>query len=134
MVRSQIPLPVLEAAIGILLLSALTLVLVAGVPAPPENSPQLDAYANDAGRLLQSAPPRHRNATRLGEVAASPSAFEREREALDRRLERLLPANLLYQVRTPHGVVGYRLPDAVRTGTATLPTAHGPVTIRVWYG
>lgn len=134
MSRGQIPLPILEAAIGILLLTALAVVLVAGVPAAPAESPQLDAYANDAGRLLQSAPPRHANATRLGEIAASPAAFEREREALDRRLNRILPENLLYRVRTPHGVVGHRIPDAVTTGSATLPTTDGPVTIRVWYG
>ncbi|MEF8838417.1 MAG: hypothetical protein V5A24_01645 [Haloarculaceae archaeon] len=132
--KGQIPLPLLEAAIGVLLLTAMTLVLVTGVPAPPEQEPQLEAYATDAGRLLQSSPPRHANATRLGEVAASRAAFEREREALDRRLERILPDNLLYRVRTPHGVVGYRIPGAIRTGSATLPTAHGPVTIRVWYG
>lgn len=132
--RGQIPLPVLEAALGVLLLTAVGLLIVSGVPADPGGSTQLDAYARDAGQLLRSAPPRHANETRLGEVAASAAAFDREREALDRRMERLLPANLLYQIRTPHGTVGYRVPGDVRTGTATFPTAHGPVTVRVWYG
>ncbi len=134
MPRAQIPLPVLEAALGIVLLTSIGLLLVAGVPGQGDGSPQLDAYARDAGQLLRSAPPSHANATRLGEVAASRAAFERERAALDRRLSRLLPANLLYRVRTPHGRIGHRLPDDVRTGTATLPTASGPVTVRVWYG
>lgn len=134
MPRGQIPLPVLEAALGVLLLTSVGLLIVAGVPGGADRSPQLDAYAQDAGQLLQSAPPRHANETRLAEVSASREAFERERDALDRRLRRLLPANLLYQVRTPHGTIGYRVPGEVRTGTATVPTANGPVTIRVWYG
>lgn len=134
MPRGQIPLPVLEAAIGVLLLTGFVLVLVAGAPESGTETAQLDAYARDAGRLLRSVPPRHENSTRLVEVAASQRAFEREASALERRLDRLLPANLLYQVRTPHGLVGGRVPDGVRTGTATLPTGNGPVTVRVWYG
>ena len=134
MPRGQIPLPVLEAAIGVLLLTGFVLILVAGAPDTGADTAQLDAYARDAGRLLRSAPPRHQNSTRLAEVAASRRAFEREASALERRLDRLLPANLLYQVRTPHGVVGARVPDGVRTGSAALPTRNGPVTVRVWYG
>lgn len=134
MARAQIPLPVLEAAIGVVLLTALALLLVTGVPGEDTTDPQLEAYAQDVATLLGNEPPRHANETRLAEIAASPAAFERERAALKRRIERLLTANLFYQVQTPHGRIGYRLPGTVRTGTATVPTVHGPVTIRVWYG
>lgn len=132
--RAQIPLPVLEAAIGVVLLTALALLLVTGPPSQATADPQLEAYAQDVATLLGNEPPRHANETRLAEVAASPRALDRERAALTRRIEGLLTANLFYQVQTPHGRVGYRLPQTVRTGTATVPTVHGPVTIRVWYG
>jgi hypothetical protein len=131
--RGQVPLPVLEAAIGVLLLLALVLVLVTGTPSPDEGAVQLDAYAEDVGVLLRSQPPRHANGTRLAELAASPAAFERERDALDRRMRRLLPDNLLYRVRTEHGSVGHSVPDEVHTGTATVPTVNGRVVVRVWY-
>lgn len=132
--RAQIPLPVLEAAIGVVLLTALALLLVTGVPSQDTADPQLEAYAQDVATLLGNEPPRHANETRLSEIAASADAFEREQAALQRRIERLLTANLFYQVQTPHGRIGHRLPQSVRTGTATVPTANGPVTIRVWYG
>lgn len=132
--RAQIPLPVLEAAIGVVLLTTLALLFVTGVPGAQPSDPQLEAYAQDVATLLGNEPPRHANETRLAEVAASPSALEREQPALRRRIERLLAPNLFYRVETPHGPIGYRLPDAVRIGTATVPTTAGAVTIRVWYG
>jgi hypothetical protein len=36
-------------------------------------------------------------------------------------------------VETPHGAVGFRKPAGVAVGAATATTAHGDVTIRVWY-
>nr|WP_247418408.1 hypothetical protein [Halomarina salina] len=106
---------------------------VLGVPQPDTRDAQLDAYARDASSVLGSEPPRHRGVTRLAEVARSASAFERERAALDERVDRLLPDSLLYQVETPHGTVGYEKPGSVAVGTATVTTANGPVTVRVWY-
>lgn len=132
--RGQIPLPLLEAAVGVLLLSSLALLLATGVSGPATDRAQLDAYAADAGRLLANEPPRHANRTRLSEVAASADAFDRERRALARRVERLLPPNLFYQVRTPQGRIGHTVPDGVPVGTRTVTTAGGSVTIRVWYG
>lgn len=48
-------------------------------------------------------------------------------------MTRLVPENLLYQVETPYENVGYRPPDGVAIGIASIPTGTGPVTIRVWY-
>ena len=104
-----------------------------GVPPPDTREPQLDAYASDAATVLATEPPRHRGVTRLSEVARSPAAFERERAALDRRVGRLLPDNLMYRIETSHGVVGYERPEGVAVGVATVATTAGDVTIRVWY-
>jgi hypothetical protein len=83
--------------------------------------------------VLANEAPRHRDATRLAEVAASKRAFDRERDALDRRVDRILPDNLMYRVETPHGAVGYRKPATATVGKATVTTVNGDVTIRVWY-
>ena len=131
--RGQLSTPVAEAGVGVLLIVGVASVFVLGVPAPDDGAAQLDAYAEDAGTVLASEPPRHQDATRLSEVAKSPESFERERADLDRRLDRLLPDNLLYRVETDHGTVGYRRPAGVRYGTATVTTQHGDVRIRVWF-
>ena len=131
--RAQLSLSVAEAGIGVVLILAVATGFVLGVPAPDTREPQLDAYASDAATVLASEPPRHGGATRLAEVARSTAALDRERAALDHRIDRLLPDNLLYRVETPHGSVGYRKPAGVIVGTATVTTAHGTVTVRVWY-
>ena len=104
-----------------------------GVPTPDGRTAQLDAYARDAGTVLAGEPPRHGGATRLDEVTRSPDAFEREADALERRVERILPDNLLFRVTTPHGSVGFRRPAGVPVGRATVTTLHGDVRIEVWY-
>ena len=131
--RGQLSLSVVEAGIGVVLVLAVSMGFVLGVPEPDTRDAQLDAYARDTATVLGNEPPRHRGVTRLSEVARSVSAFERERGALDRRVDRLLPDSLLYQVETPHGTVGYQRPGSVAVGTATVTTTNGPVTIRVWY-
>ncbi len=131
--RGQLSLSVVEAGIGVVLVLAVATGFLLGVPGPDTREPQLDAYASDAANVLATEPPRHRGATRLSEVARSPAALERERTALDRRVGRLLPDNLMYRVETPHGTVGYERPEGVAVGTATVPTTAGEVTIRVWY-
>ena len=131
--RGQLSLPVVEAAVGVTLILAVAVTLAAGVPAPDTRTPQLEAYADDAAAVLAGEPPRHRGATRLSEVTRSPEAFERERAALDRRVDRILPDNLLYRVETPHGAVGFRRPADVSVGRATVTSLDGPVTVEVWY-
>ena len=133
--RGQASITAVEAALGILLLLSVTFGFALGVPdeEPAEAQAQLDTYAADAATLLANEGPRHSDQTRLSEVTASPAAFEREKEALERRLDRILPANLLLQVETPYGAVGYPIPDRSKTGAATVLTTNGEVTLRVWY-
>jgi hypothetical protein len=131
--RGQLSLSVAEAAVGAVLVLAVATGFVLGVPAPDTRSQQLEAYAADAATVLAREPPRHREATRLAEVARSEAAFQRERDALERRVDRILPDNLMYRVETPHGAVGFRQPAGVATGEATVTTVNGPVRIRVWY-
>jgi hypothetical protein len=131
--RAQAPLTAVEAALGVLLLSSVAFVVVLGMPASPADETQLELYASDAATVLSAEGPRHADQTRLAELAASPGAFEREQGALERRLDRLLPANVLYRIETEYGTVGHPLPADVRTGTATVSTVNGDVTVRVWY-
>ncbi|MFD1644400.1 DUF7262 family protein [Haloarchaeobius litoreus] len=131
--RAQLSLPAVEAAIGVLLVLAVVATFALPVADGDTTEAQLDTYASDAATVLSGEPPRHGGATRLSEVARSEASFEREQQALERRVERILPHNLLYRVETPHGSVGYRVPAGVSVGVATVPTGHGEVTIRVWY-
>lgn len=133
MARGQVPLTVLEATVGVLLLTSVAFTFVLGIPAAGTAETQLDVYASDAATLLANEPPRHEGGTRVREVLASKIAFDREKGALRRRVERILPANLMFRVETEHGSVGHPLPDGVPTGTATVTTATGEATLRVWY-
>lgn len=132
--RGQVSLPAVEAGVGVLFVVAVAAAFAFGTPAggvPQET--QLDAYAADAATVLANEPPSHADSTRLAEVAASEAAFDREAAALERRVDRILPGNLLFRVVTPHGDVGHARPTTVPTGRATVPTGSGTVTIWVWY-
>jgi hypothetical protein len=131
--RGQLSLSMVEAGVGVLLLFAATATFALGLPAVGADEAQLDAYADDAGTVLSREAPRHGGLTRLSEVTRSPDAFERERDALAHRVERILPDNLMYRVETPHGAVGFRRPPDAPTGRTTVPTVGGRVRIWVWY-
>jgi hypothetical protein len=131
--RGQLSISLVEASVGVVFVLAVTSIFATGLPAPDDRATQLDVYAADVGSVLVGEPPRHADETRLSEVTASAEAYARERGALARRLDRLVPENLLYRVETPHGAVGYRPPDGVVFGTTRVPTPGGLVTIRVWY-
>jgi len=131
--RAQLSTTVVEAAVGILLIFAVTTGFVLAVPHATDGTTQLDAYARDAATVLANEPPRHHGATRLDEVTASNASFVRERAALRRRVDRILPDNLLFRIRTPYGDVGYARPAGVPVGVVRVATAHGEVTIWVWY-
>ena len=135
MSRAQAHVTVVEAAIGVLLLTSVTLGFALGTPgeAGHARKVQLDTYASDAATLLTNEPPRHGEQTRLAEVTASTTAFERERDALTERLDRILPPNVMFRVETRYGSAGYPQPSGVQTGEATVLTTNGEVTIRVWY-
>lgn len=131
--RGQLPLSLLEVAVGVVLVLSLVATLALGVPGPDTREPQLERYADDALTLLANEPPEHAGATRLTEMLASSRSLDRERATLDRRLDRIVPDNLMYRLETPHGAVGYQVPGDVAEGRATVTTANGPVTLRVWY-
>ncbi|MFC6975487.1 hypothetical protein ACFQL1_13845 [Halomicroarcula sp. GCM10025709] len=131
--RGQLPLSVLEVAIGVVVILSVTLGFALGPPAADTRGPQLDAYASDVATVLANEQPRHGGSTRLREVLASEATFDRERGALERRVERILPENVLFRVETPHGTVGLARPRQTTTGTAVIPTGIGRVRIEVWY-
>jgi len=130
--RAQLPMPAVEGALAVLLVLGVVAGFALGV-SQPDGTQQLDAYAEDAATILSQEPPRHRGGTRLAEVMRSAETFERERDALDRRVARILPDNVMFRVETPYGRVGHRKPARVATGAATVTTRHGDLTIRVWY-
>lgn len=124
----------MEAGVGVLFVVAVASAFTFGAPAGGvARGTQLDAYASDAATVLANEPPQHGDSTRLAEVAASRAAFERERGSLERRVDRILPDNLLFRVATPHGSVGFVRPSNVPVGVARVPTGNGLVTIWVWY-
>lgn len=131
--RAQLSLSMVEASVGVVLVLAVAMGFALGVSPPDDRGTQLDLYAEDAATVLAGESPRHGGTTRLAEVVRSPDAFERERDALRRRVAGILPDNLMFRLRTPHGAVGFRKPAGVTVGTTTVTTAHGDVTIWVWY-
>lgn len=131
--RAQLSLAAVEAGIGVLFILTVAAVFGLGLPDAGTTEAQLDAYAEDTATVLANEPPRHTGETRLAEVAGSPAALKRERRALDRRVGRILPANLLYSIETPHGSVGFERPTGIPAGRAAIPTRNGEVIVRVWY-
>ncbi|MXR50715.1 hypothetical protein GRX03_03715 [Halovenus sp. WSH3] len=133
--RGQATITAIEAGIGVLLLLALTLLFALGSPGGSDSATQaqLDAYAEDTATILAQEQPRHADQTRLAEVTASGAAFEREAPALERRIEAILPENVFFRLDTPYGRIGHPLPANVQTGTTTVTTVNGPVTLEVWY-
>lgn len=133
--RGQASITAIETGLGLLLILGVLFTFSLGVPGGETEraGAQLDVYATDATTLLSNEAPRHRDQTRLAEVTASEETFERERDELERRVERLLPDNVMFRVETEHGMAGHPLPDDVPTGEATVLTTNGEVTLRVWY-
>lgn len=133
--RGQASITVLEATLGLLLVLSVTFTFALGVPdgEGERTQAQLDIYAADAATLLSNEPPRHQDQTRLAEVVASDDSFDRERAALERRVERILPENVMFRLETAYGTAGHPLPADVSTGEATVLTTNGEVTLRVWY-
>lgn len=133
--RGQATITAIEAGVGILLVLTFSLTFALGAPggSDPASQAQLDAYAEDTGTILAQEQPRHAGQTRLAEVTASAAAFEREAPALERRIEEILPDNVVFRLDTPHGSVGYPLPTNVQTGTTTIPTTNHAVTLNIWY-
>lgn len=156
--RAQLSMPLVEAGIGVVLILGLAGMLALGTPAPQASDPQLDAYAADVGTVLSEEPARHDGTTRIDEVSRSPEQFEREADALERRVDDLLPDNLLFRLEVQFDgsaggtagsgdgndgadsgraaetrTAGFDRPAGAVTGSATVTTSHGRVRIEVWY-
>ncbi len=133
--RAQASITAVEAALGVLLVTSVFLTFGLGVPDGSEQRTQvqLDRYATDATTILTTEPPRHGEQTRVAEVLESAESWERERAEFERRVDRILPDNLMFRVETAHGVVGTPIPAGVQTGTARVLTPNGDATLRVWY-
>ncbi|GAB7092498.1 hypothetical protein JCM18237_27690 [Halorubrum luteum] len=130
--RGQLSLSLIEAAVGIVFVLAVAASFGIALPDPGTTEAQLDAYASDTTTVMANEPPRHGDETRLSEVADEES-FERERDGLVQRIDRLLPDNLLYRVTTPGGTVGFDPPRGETVGRATVVTSGGDVVVEVWY-
>lgn len=131
--RGQLSLSVVEASIGLLFVATVAAGFGLGVPAPGVERAQLDRYATDAGVVLADEPAPVGDGSLLAAASRSPSDFEAARPVLSNRTADLLPGSVLYRIETPQGAVGYRPPDGVPVGRATVPTLGGTVRIRVWY-
>lgn len=133
MPRGQASLTAVEAAIGVLLLLSVAFTFALGPATTDTHRTQLDIYATDTLAVLANEAPSHRGTTRLGELTESNSSFEREKPVVERRIQRILPANVMFRLETRHGTLGNRLPADVETGVATTTTRDGTVRLRVWY-
>jgi hypothetical protein len=133
--RGQASITALEAGLGVLLVTSVLFTFALGVSngEQRQREAQLDTYADDIATLLANEPPRHDDQTRIAELIGSSEAFEREKRELERRIERILPDNLMFRVETEYGTVGHPLPADVPTGETTVVTTNGDVTLRVWY-
>lgn len=129
--RAQLATPLVEVTVGILLVLAVSLGF-AVVPVETDDAPTLDRTAADALSVLAAEPPVGTGTDRLTAACRSPSSFDTESDALDRRLRAMLPTPFTYRLETPHGAVGQPLPSGLPTGAASLTTDGCTVTLRVW--
>jgi len=134
MPRGQLSLSVVEAAVGVVLVLGVAAGFAVGAAGPTSSTPQLDALARDTATVLESEPTDWGRDSRLAALARSEQSFARTRTTTRRRIVALLPADVVFHVRTPRGSFGYPHPPTAVVGSVTVPTRYGPVTIRVWYG
>ena len=134
MSRGQLSLSVVEAAVGVVLVMSVAAGFTVVSTGPAASTPQLDTLARDAATVLGSEPAANGRDSRLTALARSVESFATTRASTRDRLDGLLPADVLFRVRTPHGTLGYPQPPTAAVGSTTVPTRYGPITVRVWYG
>ncbi|WP_147270858.1 DUF7262 family protein [Haloplanus salinus] len=132
--RGQLSLTVVEAAVGVVLVMGVAAGFTVVSTGPPPSTAELDTLANDATTILASEPTEGGRDARLVELARSEESFAAVRSSAHDRLVDLLPADVLFRVRTPHGSFGHPQPPTTPVGSTTVSTRYGPVSIRVWYG
>lgn len=131
--RAQLSLTLVEAGVGALLILALAAGFGLTDPLSDHRTDTLDRHAADALTLLDRDRPVADGPSRLSAASRSAASFDRERPALDDRLDDLLSTGLRYRLRTPQGSLGDPLPTETPTGRAVLGTRHGDVVLWVWY-
>lgn len=130
--RAQLATPMVEVTVGLLLVLAVS----AGFALAPVEVGEhrtLDRVAADALAVLVAEPPTGSGANRLAAACRSPSAFDAEADALDSRLDAVLPEPLSYRLETPVGHVGSPRPTGIPTGRASVTTDGCTATLWVWY-
>jgi DNA-binding beta-propeller fold protein YncE len=129
-----VSLSAVEALVGALLVTGVVAGFVVGSDGTGTDADeaQLDRYAADAARLLATEPAAAGNGTRLEALTASNGSFGRVQTGVRRRLDAVLPDNVVFRVETPHGTVGYPPPTG-ETGQARRVTPDGTVVVEVWY-
>lgn len=132
--RGQLSLPVVEAAVGVLLIVGVTVAFGVGVPGPGREAAQLERYAGDAAAALADTPAHGGDGPLVARTLASERSFERRDDRLRRRTDRLLPVTVRFRLLTPYGTLGSPQPSGATVGSALVPTAAGNVTVEVWYG
>lgn len=137
--RAQLSVTLIEAIVGAVFVLGVAMFFSLGVPPAGDDTAQLERYASDTVTVLENEPPRHAGETRLTELTRSQSGFDREQDALERRVGLILPDNVLYQVEVSgdgarYGAVGQHRPHGVPVGYAAVTTRHGEVELWVWYG
>jgi hypothetical protein len=131
--RGQLSLSVIEAAVGVILVLGVAAGFTVVSTGPASSTTQLDTLARDTATVLASDP-AVTGESRLVALARSDATFTDVRPGARERIEQLLPADVLFRVRTPGGTFGHQRPPTAPIGSTTVPTRYGPVTIRVWYG
>lgn len=130
--RAQLATPMVEVTVGLLLLLA----VVSGFALAPVETAErraLDRTASDALTVLVAESPEGGGANRLAAACESRSSFDAEADALDSRLDAMLPEPLSYRLETPRGRVGSPRPTGVPTGRASVTTDGCTATLWVWY-
>ena len=134
MSRGQLSLTVVEAVVGVVLVMGVAAGFTVVSTGPTPSTAELDTLAHDAATVLASEPTEGGRDARLAELARTEESFAATHPSARDRLADLLPADVLFRVRTPQGTLGYLRPPTAPVGSTTVPTRYGPVTIRVWYG
>jgi hypothetical protein len=132
--RGQLSLSLVETAVGVVLVLGVAAGFTVGMTGPTSSTPQLDSLARDTTTLLGAEPSDSEESARLVALARSEQSFARERVTASQRVRELLPADVLFRVRTPEGAFGTPRPPTAAVGSATASTRYGPVTVWVWYG
>ncbi|MFB6281951.1 MAG: hypothetical protein ABEH40_08030 [Haloferacaceae archaeon] len=134
--RGQLSLPVVEVAIGVVLIVGVSVAFAVDVPGPGREEAQLERYAEDAAAGLAATPVRaaDEEGPLVGRALESGAAFAQHRDRLRRRADRLVPPTVRIRLLTRHGTLGPPRPPGATVGRARLPTAAGTLTVEVWYG